>query len=105
MNTDRFLPLIEKLKSKSNLVMVILGVVFLVDLFVGSPITRQIVLLQCRIMNIDPAAGSLKIFSAFGKFSSVEAMAKVLDKALFIGFFVLSGASYLYGLIGSILNK
>ncbi len=105
MNSDRFNPFLEKLKSKSNPVMVILGVVFLADLFIGSLITRQIVLFQCRIMNIDPAAGGLKILSVFGKFSSVEAMAGVFDKALFIGFFVLSGASYLYGLIGSIINK
>lgn len=105
MNTDRFNPFLDKLKSKSNLIMLILGVVFLVDLFYGSPITRLIVLLQCRIMKIDPSAGSVKIFSVFGKFSSIDAMAKVLDKALFIGFFILAGASYLYGLIGSIINK
>jgi hypothetical protein len=105
MNVDRFLPFLDKLKSKSNLIMVILGVIFLIDLFYGSPITRQIVLLQCRIMKIDPSTGSLKILSVFGTFSSVDSMAKVLDKALFIGFFILSGASYLYGIIGVIFNK
>ena len=85
--------------------MVILGVIFLVDSFNGSPITRQIVLLQCRIMKIDPSAGGLKILSIFGTFSSVDSMAKVLDIALYIGFFALAGASYLYGLLGTILNK
>ncbi len=105
MNTDRFNPFFEKLKSRSNLIMVIIGVIFLIDLYAGSPITKLVVLLQCRLMNIDPSAGSFKIISMFGNFSSVLSMAKVFDKVLFIGFFVLSGASYVYGLIGSILNK
>ncbi len=105
MNIDRFNPFFEKLKSKSNLIMVILGIIFLVDLYYGSPLTKQIVLLQFKIMKIDPSKGGFKILSVFGRFSSVDSLAKVLDKALFIGFFILSGASYLYGLIGSIINK
>ncbi len=40
-----------------------------------------------------------------GKYSRVESMARVPDKALFIGFFVLSGASNFYGLIGAMINK
>ncbi len=105
MNSDRYLPFLEKLKSKWNFVMVVLGIVFVIDLFTGSAITRQIVLFQCKLMNIDPNAGGFKIVSVFGRYSSVIAMAKVLDKALFIGFFVLSGGSYLYGLAGSLLHK
>ncbi len=105
MSADRFLPFLEKLKSKWNFVMVVLGVVFLIDLFAGSPITSQIVLFQCRLMNINPHASGFKIVSVFGRYSSVIAMAKVLDKALFIGSFALSGGSYVYGLIGSLLNK
>ncbi len=105
MNADRFLPFLEKLKSKWNFVMVILGIVFLLDLYTGSAITKQIVLFQCRLMNIDPFANGFKIVSVFGRFTSVAAMAKVLDKALFIGFFVLAGGSYCYGLVGSLLNK
>ena len=105
MDIDRLNPFLDRLKSKTNFVMVILGVIFLADLYFGSPITRQIVLFQCKLMKIDPSSGNLRIVSVFGNFSSIDSMAIMLDKALCIGFFILAGASYVYGLIGTIFNK
>lgn len=105
MNTERFYPLFEKLKSKFNLIMVILGIIFLIDLYHGSPLTKQIIIFQLKIMKIDPSKGGFKLLSVFGNFSNVDSLAKVFDKALFIGFFVISGASYLRGLIGSLIRS
>lgn len=105
MNSERLRPFFDKLKSKSNLIMVILGLVFLIDLYYGSPVVKQIILFQLKIMDIDPSKGGFTLFSIFGKFYNVDSLARVLDKALFIGFFILSGASYMRGLIGSIINS
>ena len=104
MDHGRFQPLTDALKSKYNLFFFLLGAVMIVDLFIKSPLTSQVVLLQMKIMQVDPA-GHFTLRAFFGTYYTVEALARTFDKAGAGLGFALSGWGYGMGLIHSISNK
>jgi hypothetical protein len=104
MEISRFEPLKDALKSKYNLFLFLLGTVLLVDLFIKSPLTSQVVLLQMKIMKVDPAS-HFTMHTFFGTYYSVAALARVFDLAGMGLGFVLSGWGYGMGLFTSLTNK
>lgn len=105
MNMDKFDPFIETLKSRYNLILVLVGIALVADMYLGSPALRQVVFLQLKIMKIDPSRGGFRIISIFGTFTSVDQVAKIFDKAGIIICFCFAGISFLRGFIESLMRK
>jgi hypothetical protein len=102
---ERFEPLLEALTSKFNIVLLALGCVLLADLYLGSPLMRQILLLQLKIRGVDPSRPGYTIITIFGNFKDVDKLANFFDKSLSIAFFIIPGISIIRGLIISLFSK
>ena len=105
MKSEKFQPFIEEIKSKSNLIVLLIGIVFLTDFFLGSPITSKLILLQFHIMKKDPSAANFKIITIFGDFTDIPTLARLFDKSLSIIFMALAGFAYCRGLVRSLLKR
>jgi hypothetical protein len=106
LNTDRFLPLVEELKSVSNWIMAVIGIAMIFDLYAGSPLTSQIVAVQMKIMHADPtAAGGFRLVTIFGAFTNVRQLAAVFDKAIAIICLGITGIGYVRALLGAMAWK
>jgi hypothetical protein len=101
----RWYPLFSALRSKANLVLVLVAIVFGVDLLLGSPLTTQMVLLQLKLTHIDPSRGTLTLMTFFGTLHSVAQYAAILDKAFMLFGAVVAGISFLLALLASAFRR
>lgn len=99
---DHFGLFFDKLKKPSNAILLVLGVLLLIDLHMGCPIARQIVLLQLKLFKINPDVQSFRVITVFGTFTSIGPLVKQID--LWGGgiMAVVPLISYLSGLIQAI---
>jgi hypothetical protein len=105
MSVEKLGPFFEELKSKSNLVFLLIGLGLFADMYFGSPVLRQLVILQCKLFKVNPSAGSFKFVTIFGTFNSVESVARVLDIGVGTISLIISVGSYLKGLVASLAQR
>jgi len=98
-------PFLDELKRPFNAVVLLLGLAFIFDLYHGSPMARQLALLQFNLMHVDIAHKDFRIVTFFGIFPSVDAYARKLDKSLGILFLAFAGFWYGRGALRSLLSR
>jgi hypothetical protein len=79
---ERFELFFEALQKKYTAVMIIIGLLFLADLYFGCPIMRKIILFQMQLFHADPRPGHFRLITIFGKFSSIDPVVKRIDFAI-----------------------
>jgi len=105
MHPQGFQPFIETLKSKMNIVLLLLAAVFVADLFIGQPVVMRIIDLHFKIMHIDPTRQQFVLLTIFGTFHSVDAWALFMGRALAIIFIAIPGLSLFWGMVSSFTGK
>jgi hypothetical protein len=103
--SERFELLHEALQRKYTAIMLIIGILFLVDLYLGCPIMHKIILFQMQLFHVDPRPGHFRMVTIFGKFSSIDPVTKRIDLA--IGGIAVAWAlwQYVYALFQCLMIK
>ena len=105
MKNERFEPLINSLKNKFNLALLIPGLICLVDLLFGSPIMQRIMTGYLGLRGIDPVRQGFTMITIFGKIKGVTHAAVLFDRAIAVFFLGIVCLSYLRGLYSSLFSK
>jgi hypothetical protein len=79
---NRFELFFDALKKKYTAVMLCIGILFLVDFYLGCPVMRRFFLLQMHLFHVDPRPGHFRMVTFFGKFSSIEPVVRRVDITL-----------------------
>jgi hypothetical protein len=102
MHPEGWKPLVDRLKSPFNIVLMVLAIVLVVDYLVGSPLMSRLVSLQLRLMGVDPTAKAMRLFTIFGTFTRVDVWTRFLERALIVILLVVPGLSYLGGFVTAV---
>lgn len=102
---SRFAPFQRSLKSKFNLVILVLGLVILVDWMTGGPLAAKLMLSWYDLKGVDVHAPKFTILSVFGAYRKVNDLALAFDKFLSIFFLAVAALSYTWGLAASLINR
>ncbi|MBD3422780.1 MAG: hypothetical protein GF398_21925 [Chitinivibrionales bacterium] len=76
-------PFMVAVTSKANIVMIIIGLIFLGDYIAGSVIMLKFVNFMISMQSQDPATSAAKILTPFGEFSDRTKVARIYDYIAF----------------------